>query len=250
MMKLFVALCVLSLVAAVAPPALPTDWSASEDSDMLIAQGAMKMGEYICCDPTAQGTQCKVQAQNQQIQHYFGYSQNKTRLEADGEVIIDLFYPTYKEVEVDPATLKCKSWCPIDNDLYPLEIYPNATDLGQKTVGGVVCENYHWTEYILKIIPMEQHNFFVNMNADGTAVPVRDEDQMTPFGQPMGTQNVTWSNFKAGPQDPKLFAVTDLASCPQDPNCDDSHNSMRMMARLMDRRPDDFAKMFAHLKEE
>ena len=28
----------------------------------------------------------QVQAQNQQIQHYFGYSQNKTRLEADGEV--------------------------------------------------------------------------------------------------------------------------------------------------------------------
>ncbi|RYG52532.1 hypothetical protein EON67_01020, partial [archaeon] len=63
-------------------------------------------------------------------------------------------------------------------------------------------------------------------------------DNLTPFGEYMGQSNNTYTNFKAGAQDPKWFTVKNVTTCPQSNNCD--NDSVRQMHRLSLGRKTDF----------
>lgn len=63
-------------------------------------------------------------------------------------------------------------------------------------------------------------------------------DNLTPFGEYMGQSNNTYTNFKAGAQDPKWFSVKNVTTCPQSNNCDS--DSVRQMHRLSLGRKTDF----------
>jgi hypothetical protein len=248
-MKLFVALALVAVASAATLPVFPDDWSAIVDSDILLNQGGVTQGDYVCCDPEVVG-QCKVQAENIQAQQYFSWTNNATRMDGNGQVIVDFYAPVWKEVLVDPATMACQSWCPIDQseaEFDRMALGKKASDMGPAHVQGVDCELYWWEEWLL-IIPMESINMYLIPAAAGEkyATPVREEDTLTPFGQYLGTENTTYSQFKAGPLDPKLFAVTGMDTCKQDPQCG-KQNSLRMFNRLRNHRMVDFAKMFEPL---
>jgi hypothetical protein len=243
-LKLLVVTLMVAVAVAMQPPTFPLDWYAVEDMDMLMNQGGMKLEgtDYICCT-NDENSQCKVQTANSLENHYFSYTTNQTRIESEGEIIVNYYAPVYKEMLVDPKTGNCTKYCPIEEDLYPLEIKPNATDIGQKKVGDIETEAFWWEDWVL-IFPMQANIFYAKMNTDGSAIPVRVEEELTPFGEKLGTQNRTYTNYKAGPQDPKHFVVGNIDKCPKDPNCGDSRNSIRMAARLADRRYGDLLKMW------
>jgi hypothetical protein len=153
-MKLFVALALVAVASAATLPIFPDDWSAIVDSDILLNQGGVTQGDYVCCDPEVVG-QCKVQAENIQAQQCFSWTNNATRMDGNGQVIVDFYAPIWKEVLVDPATMVCQSWCPIDRseaEFDRIALGKKASDMGSAHVQGTDCELYWWEEW-LPIIP-------------------------------------------------------------------------------------------------
>jgi hypothetical protein len=48
-----------------------------------------------------------------------------------------------------------------------------------------------------------------------TQLPYQEDDQLTPFGQAVGDETSTYNSFTPGTPDPSLFAIKNVANCPQ-----------------------------------
>jgi len=118
-------------------------------------------------------------------------------------------YKKHIEVQVDPTTLACMSWCPIGS-MYPFELVdPNATNLGPVTMpDGRIVQHWQYKDLGPLRIVMETDNSYVDQSDPTYAVPVLENDVLTPFGIHLGVMNESWSNWKNGAQDPSLFAYT------------------------------------------
>lgn len=83
---------------------------------------------------------------------------------------------------------------------------------------------------------MQTSDFYANIADPKAAVPVYLTTSLTPFGikPPMGTQNQTWSNFKAGTPDAKKFAILGVDTCKRSANCgQQSMQAHRLALRQM-----------------
>jgi len=226
-MRFLIALCLLGAVAAL--PTFPNDWSAGESAFLIVYQGDFKVSNamYCCPDPS----NCQIQTQAFAGKHYFDYTHNRTRFDyTDPTETIVNDYALGMEMEVD-ENLVCVEYCPLDDDLSPYSIDPAAKDNGAVVISGKKYENWTWQETIFDIIVMESIAVLVDQSTT-PATPFYERDELTPFGQDLGYEEVQYSNFKGGAQDPKLFAVTGQATCEMSPNCG---NLKRQHVRLRDR---------------
>jgi len=211
-----------------APPVFPLDWTSVEEDFLIVYQGNyVQQGNLYCCGDD----NCEIQTEYQSGHNYFDFTNNRTRFDDPVQgSIVSLFYPTYKEMAVD-GTDTCTSYCPIEDDLTPYAIDPNATDEGKVTIGNVTTELWQFKQTIGGIIVMEIDNIYV---VQSTGLPALEVDQITPFGQPIGEETTTYTEFIPGTPDPSHFNIKNVASCPLDANCGDDrrqHHRLRSGAR-------------------
>jgi len=181
---------------------------------------------------------CEVQVQAQQGENYYDYTHNRTRMDVGGGQSIVNLFDIQKELLVVNQT--CQEYCPMQGDiLTPFGPDPNATLEGTVPYDGHTCQDWQWNQTIFKIYVMEISDMFIDATG-ANPIPIGEVDQLTPFGQYLGTMNSTWSNFQAGTPDPALFNISGIDSCPQSPNCGDG---MRQLHRLRMRR---FNSYFAY----
>jgi len=211
-----IALFVVAVSATSKPiPVFPNAWTATEEDFMVVYQGSYQIinNNYCCGDDS-----CEVQTEYQSGTDYFDYPNNRTRFDDPvNGMIVSLFAPTYKEMLVD-ANNNCQAFCPIEDDLYPYQIDPNATYAGQKVIDGKTLDDWNFEDKEFGIV-FEIEDIYVDPNS---GLPYKEMDQLTPFGQAIGESESTYHTFTAGEPDPKKFAVNGIANCPEDPNCGDS----------------------------
>jgi hypothetical protein len=214
----------LSLIGTVlsldpAKPTFPQQWTANQIDDVAINQGGEVIDGNICCPHDAE--QCKIQELHQTALFHFDFPNNRTR---SGDVgvegaIVSLFGTVGKELEVS-ANNTCKEYCPLPESLDPFSLDKDAKYLGSTTFQGKDADEWTWTEYIipkLHLGKLQQTNFYVSK--DSPPLPLQESDIIEPFGQHLGVQNQTWSQFKAGPPPDVAFAVHGIDKCPMSPNC-------------------------------
>lgn len=214
---------VYTALADVSKPTLPQQWIAMQVDDIAINQGGVEVDGNMCCPHDA--AQCKIQEAHQAELFHFDYPNNRTRSGDVGEdhAIVSLFGDIGKECLVSPNNT-CLSYCPLPGGLDPFGIDKDAQYVGSTTFQGKAVDEWTWTEYIvpkLHIGKIQQTNFFVSK--DAVPVPVQENDIIEPFGQRLGVENQTWSQFKAGPPPEVAFKVLGLASCPMSPNCNEDN---------------------------
>jgi len=224
-------LCAVLLICAVsalkAPPVFPLDWTSVEQDFLIVYQGTyVQQGDLYCCGDD----NCEIQTEYMSGHNYFDYSHNRTRFDDPVQgSIVNFFYPQYKEMAVD-GTNTCTSYCPLDYDLTPYAIDPNATDIGPSKVGNVTAEQWQWKETIFGIFVVQINNIYVS----SAGLPILEVDELTPFGQNLGEETTTYLSFAAGTPDPSHFDIKNVDSCPLDPNCDDD---LRQHVRLRSHSP-------------
>jgi len=193
----------------------PLDWTAQEEDFAVVYQGEYThTGDMYCCGDDS----CEVQTQYASGQDYFDYTHNRTRFDdpVNGD-IVSLFAPVYKEMLVD-ATNTCTSFCPIEDDLEPYGIDPNATYMGQKVIDNKTLDDWQFEDKEFGIV-FETSNVFVDPSSQ---LPYKEIDDLTPFGQAIGEEDETFHTFVPGTPDPAKFAVKNVENCPEDPNCGQS----------------------------
>lgn len=215
----------------------PKDWSAHEDSEMVINQGGVTSadGKSICCTASFAG-QCQVQLQSQEGDKYFDASHNRTRFEGGGGVEVD-DYNSHMAMDVvhNGTHDVCNKYCPIDPD-DTLDVGKNeflddnATDLGAATYQGKPAEHYQWKETIFKVVVMQTSDFYADQSG-ASVVPMGRVDHLTPFGGPqIGKSTIAWDNFKAGAQPADKFDIQGTKNCPVDPQCGQQKYQLRRLA--------------------
>jgi len=215
-----------------AQPRFPLDWSAIESSTVLIHQGRYIVeGDSVCCKKT---DTCNVQTQFGRGMHYYSASTNKTRFDdqISGQVVVN-DYVIRREMLIDPNTMQCKEYCPIDHSLHPGFLDKNATDKGQTTFKGKVAQKWQWEDRALVIFVMETTTVLVDQSTD-PATPLQEHDDLTPFNQAIGFFENEWENFKGGAQPQELFAVQGVQQCKQSPNCG-QYGGIRMSNRMLNK---------------
>ena len=151
---------------------------------------------------------------------YTDHGGNRTRDDvAPGQSIITLF-SDQKEYLVIGG--KCDSYCPLKGDtLSPGAgiIGDNATYSGQKSLKGKTYDTWTWKEILFGVIVMETSVLYVDTTTTPYPAPIQEDDDITPFGQQLGTQVGTFGDLTFGTPDPSLFAFTGGDSCPLNSNC-------------------------------
>lgn len=235
----FLTAALAAALAAAGTPTIALDWSAYISQDLVQNQGsyALPNGDF-CCSSGADA--CQVQVQNQAGQTYFSFTTNQTAqvfgAGSDPYAIVD-DYNLGMEMAVD-STYTCTSFCPIDG---PMEAFSvdGFTDLGPATIDGVVAELWQYDNlFPILNVTVEVQNVYLNQTNPAAAFPLKEVDDLTPFGENLGQSNTTYTAFKAGPQPPKWFAVQGVAACQEGNNC--NSNSVRQLHRLSMRRKSDF----------
>jgi len=216
-------LCVVGSI-----PTFPPDWSANQENFLVVKQGDFVItpdGAYCC----GEGSNCQVQTAYEKGVEYFSYSTNQTRFDdhvANEVIITD--YIIGKEMLVASSTnLTCVEYCPTQFPLDPYSIDSKAKDKGPVKIHDKEYEDWFWEEKILLFIVMEKIDVFVDQSDTKNPVPFIERDELTPFGEDIGTANSTFTNFKPGKQDPALFAVQGAAHCRQSPNCGELSRQMK-----------------------
>lgn len=227
-------------------PTFPNDWSAEEVAHLVINQGGIPDSEgNICCAHAVIG-ECQVQAEYQHGQKYFDYSNSRTRFEdiVSGDIIVNDYKAGKEMAVVHNETLGydvCVEYCPLQDDLEPFGIDPDAKDMGPGTdpITGRTGEHFHWADVILKIIQMSHTEFYADTSG-AQAAPIAQSQHLTPFGgAEIGSQNNTWTNFTAGAQPAEKFDIHNVDTCPESQQCG---NSARQLHRLANRDYKTFAK--------
>lgn len=206
-------------VADPSKPDLPQQWIATQIDDIAINQGGVQIGENLCCPHDSPN--CKIQAAHQTETFHFDFPNNRTRSGDIGQegAIVSLFGKVGKEIQVS-SNNTCKEYCPLPEGLDPFGVDKDAKYIGRTTFQGKDVDQWNWVEYIIPkfhLGKLQETNFFVS--TDSTPVPVQENDIIEPFGQRLGMENQTWSNFKAGPPPAAAFKVSGIDSCPMSPNC-------------------------------
>jgi len=178
--------------------------------------------------------------------HYYSATTNQTRFDdqVSGQVVVNDF-KIRKEMLIDPATMQCKEYCPLDHNLHPGFLDKNATDLGPTTYKGKVVQKWQWEDRALIVFVMETITVLVDQSTD-PASPVWEHDELTPFGQHIGFFESEWTNFKGGAQDPKLFAVTNTDRCPMARDCGQFGGirpTRRLLNKAYDLAKDEYEKL-------
>lgn len=216
----------------------PVDWSAVETQNLEINQGATpsKDGKSLCCSAAGDvSSQCQVQIEYTSSSVYHDFTHNRSRVEQGPQTVVDLYNIHKSLLVAHNGTVEvCQSYCPLD----PLDtigggagefLDDNATDLGTTTYKNQSAHHWEWKEKILRIITMQISDFYA---AEGEMyTPLGRVDQIKPFGQHVGDMTLDWSNFQAGPQDPKIFNIQGVDSCPVDPNCGQNFWQAHRLAR-------------------
>jgi len=216
-MKAFVFFALIVAAIAGPQPRFPLDWSSTQSETILIHQGRYVItDDTVCC---RKSDSCNVQTQYEHGVHYYSATTNQTRFDdqISRQVVVNDF-KLRKEMLIDPATMQCKEYCPLDHNLHPGFLDKNATDLGPTTYKAKVVNKWQWEDRALIIFVMETITVLVDQSQD-PAAPVFEHDELTPFGQHIGFFESEWSEFKGGAQDPKLFAVQGASTCPMSHNC-------------------------------
>jgi len=221
------AICLLLLSVAVAcasvhkrhakpVPQFPLDWSANEEDFAVVYQGQyVQQGSLYCCGDDS----CEVQTEYSAGMDYFDYTHNRTRFDDPGNGdIVSLFAPIYKEMLVD-KTNTCTAFCPIEEDLEPYGIDPNATYMGQKVIDNKTLDDWQYEDKEFGIV-FEIANVYVDPTSQ---LPYTEIDQLTPFGQAIGEESELFHTFVPGTPDPAKFAIKNVDNCPEDPNCGQSN---------------------------
>jgi len=215
------AICLLLFVAVASAarvkpvPQFPLDWTANEEDFAVVYQGQyVQQGDLYCCGDDS----CEVQTEYSAGMDYFDYTHNRTRFDdpVNGN-IVSLFNPVYKEMLVD-ASNTCQSFCPIEDDLEPYGIDPNATYMGQKVIDNKTLDDWQYEDKEFGIV-FEIDNVYVDPTSE---LPYTEIDQLTPFGQAIGEESEVFHTFVPGTPDPSHFAVKNVDGCPMDPNCGQS----------------------------
>jgi hypothetical protein len=214
------------------------DFSASEDSVMLINQGGVKAaGGDICCDGSS--TQCQVQLSHFAGKRYYDKTNQRSRVEDSvaNEVQIDFYGDVHKSVlvEVVGGVETCKEYCPIDPDDHmsgfsPFDPFDDVSDLGPTTYAGKPAQHYQWSDVIFKVIKMQTTDFYADISNPKAAIPYFAGTVLTPFGQaPIGTQNQTWTNWDPTTPPAAKFNVSGVDVCPRAQNCGSSSRQLRRL---------------------
>jgi hypothetical protein len=209
-------------------PTFAKDFTAYEASAQVINQGGTtsKTGDTCC---SVDVPQCQVQTSALEGTRYFDYSNQRVRFEdkLSGQTIVYLFGTEHKEILVNmtAGVETCQEYCPIDpqEPLYPMEMDPEAVDMGPATIKGVGVEKFEYYDTIFKVIKMETFDFYVDISGSGDAKPVFKTSVLTPFGgPPIGTSNETFTQYVAGPPPASKFQIAGLDICPMSSNCGSS----------------------------
>lgn len=213
-----------------------TDFSAFETNGMVINQGGIpsKDGDSVCCVVTGL-SQCQVQIEYQEGQKYYDYTNQRTRFEGGGQVIVDLFDKHKELLVVHNGTHDvCQEYCPID----PADtldkgaaafLEDDAYDAGQAKFEGLNCEHWTWNDTIFKKIVMQTSDFYAD-TSKATVVPVGRVDNITPFGQHLGTANIGWQKFTAGTPPADKFDIQGVDTCPMSNQCGQSSRQLHRLA--------------------
>lgn len=208
-----------SVAAATALPTFPLSWSSDMIQAMNINQGGVVQPDGSVCCP-AQTPQCKVQTMFQPGIQYFDFQNNRTAFkQPDGSGVVSL-YEDGKEYAVNAAGA-CQSYCPLqDTDFGPgLGFGDKTQDMGPVTYGGKKAEHFHWVQQMpILNITMETSDMYVVVK-NNVGTPLAEIDNITPFGQHIGTQNTTYVTFTPTAPAASHFTVTGKSTCKIDQSC-------------------------------
>lgn len=210
---LFLAAAACLVVAVVAQPTFPDNWTSDQMSSIAINQGGVKNSDGSICCP-AESPECKVQTAFSAGIQYTWFSGNMSAfLGPDGGGIITDFN-AQKEYQVS-ATGECQAYCPLQGQtMQPgIGIGPNATNMGKVNYQGRELNLYQVVTRIPIInITMEATNFYVD-ESGASPVPVAIIQIIEPMGQQIGAQNQTFVTFVPGVPDKSKFTVKGAATC-------------------------------------
>jgi len=180
----------------------------------------------VCCPD---GSNCAVQFQTVAEHGYVDGSNNRTRWEEPGSVIVYL-YDLQKELSVG-SDGSCLEFCPLYGDVLDASFVDSTAKLvGTELIDGVFYNKWQWKDTIFGIIVMDTITVWVD-ESQTPPVPFKAYTDLTPFGQELGYFQTQYSQLKFGQQDPALFNITGVDSCPESPNCDsDSTQATRLRA--------------------
>lgn len=131
---------------------------------------------------------------------------NRTRSDtAQGTIINDYIRKQQMAVVPNPSGkgLVCKAACPTQGGYYnPLKLKATARDAGKATVNGIETEEWVQYETLLKIIRMEEQDFYIDQSDASAPKPVSVIEKLTPFDIPiihpvkeLGESATNYTNF-------------------------------------------------------
>lgn len=232
------AAAVACAAAGAKPPVFSNSWSSDQIQAIQINQGGITQPDGSVCCP-AQSPECKVQTAFQPAIVYNWFEGKKNAMKnPDGSGIVSDF-TAMKEYQVTAAG-DCQSYCPIPagNTIGGgAFIFVNATNAGKVMYNGRSATKWTWAQKIpIFNVTMETSDFYVD-DSGSSPVPLAEIDEITPFGQKIGQQNMTFVSFVPGVPDAKHFTVNNAAKCPQNSQCnsnsggdDDGGNGRRLAA--------------------
>lgn len=204
-------------------PVFSPSYTATKQFVALITEGSELTAEGdACCSKEA--AVCVVQAQTSSATEYQDAESQKVRTESsDGSVVVD-DYRINKTmvVTIQGGVETCESYCPIESYMprpQARTLPDSARDLGPTVLDGHRAELYEWDERVLRIIKMTETRLYARVAPNGTAVPLFESQTMMPLGQPIGTQNLTWTSFVAGRPAAAKFAIAATDTCPKSKHC-------------------------------
>jgi len=229
-LALLVILAIAVNAAAPAPqPKFANDWAATEEDELMVYQGDYTVsGNNYCC---SDASNCQIQTEYQMGTNYVDCTHNRTRFDDTvGQQTIVNDFNLQKEMLVDPTSMTCQEYCPMEGDiLTPGFLDPNSTDEGPVVVAGKTYEKWMWQDTIFGVIVMDTNTVLVDQSVS-PAIPFNQVEVLTPFGgPPIGQESSTWTNFKPGTPAASLFAVKGVAGCQMSQNCGQSSKQLNRL---------------------
>ena len=218
-----IALICAALAAAADPPTFAADFYTGTQTDLAINQGGYSKGKGIsCCSVHAPS--CKVQTQSTGGDMYEQGSMNRTREDSpQGGIVVTWGAPVYKQLALAPGSsansshaFVCAQYCPKKVEhVSPVLVgdgnkgpFDTPKDLGvaaqvkQDGPAGQAadCEHWRWTQAILKLIPMEKFDYYINMADPSNPLPWYQQQLIEPLGKAIGGANMSFLGFTPGDQ--------------------------------------------------
>ena len=213
-------------------------FTAKEDSINVINQGGTMINGDPCCSSDSPAPQCQIQLQHRAGMRYMDLDGQRSRFDdtVSGENVVDDFNVMKSMlINVTDGVDTCQEYCPIKQGdklfpFHPFDPFDKTVDKGATTMEGKKVEHYHWADKILKIITMSTTDFYADITDPKAAVPVFMTQHLSPLGQDLGRQNITWSSYTPGKPDAKKFKIAGVDTCPMSKQCQSNKKVMHHMA--------------------